>query len=107
MFHVDIKSCLEPVPVLIRAILMGVLVTIVATTVWSVLLGSRISQNQKDRAADLDVVLIDRCARGGRRRQQILHTDRETSQPNRAALEYWADGLEPVYLEGALARAQR
>ena len=38
--------------------------------------------------------------------QLILRTDRETSQPNRAALEYWADGLEPIYLEGALARAQ-
>jgi hypothetical protein len=36
----------------------------------------------------------------------ILSTDRETSQPNRTALEYWADGLEPIYLEGALARAQ-
>ena len=29
----------------------------------------------------------------------------ETTQPNRAALEYWAGGLEPVYLEGALERA--
>lgn len=38
--------------------------------------------------------------------KSILRTDQETSQPNRAALEYWADGLEPVYLEGALARAQ-
>ena len=36
----------------------------------------------------------------------ILVTEQETSQPNRAALEYWADGLEPIYLEGALARAQ-
>jgi len=36
----------------------------------------------------------------------ILGTDQETSQPNRVALEYWADGLEPIYLEGALARAQ-
>lgn len=36
----------------------------------------------------------------------ICRTDQETSQPNRTALEYWADGLEPVYLEGALARAQ-
>jgi len=38
--------------------------------------------------------------------QPILRTDQETSQPNRSAIEYWADGLEPVYLEGALARAQ-
>jgi len=36
----------------------------------------------------------------------ILSTERETSQPNLAALEYWAQGLEPIYLEGALARAQ-
>ena len=32
-------------------------------------------------------------------------TDRETSQPNREALQYWASGLEAVYLEGALTRA--
>lgn len=38
--------------------------------------------------------------------QPILHTDQETSQPNRVALEYWADGLESIYPEGALARAQ-
>ena len=35
----------------------------------------------------------------------VLRTARETTQPDRAALEYWASGLEPVYLEGALARA--
>ena len=35
-----------------------------------------------------------------------LRTDQETSQPNRIALEYWAGGLETIYLEGALARAQ-
>ena len=29
----------------------------------------------------------------------------ETTQPNREALLYWASGLEPVYLEGALERA--
>ena len=38
--------------------------------------------------------------------QPILRADQETSQPNRVAIEYWADGLEPIYLEGALARAQ-
>ena len=32
-------------------------------------------------------------------------TSQETSQPNRKALEYWATGLEAVYLEGAFARA--
>jgi hypothetical protein len=36
----------------------------------------------------------------------VLRTDQETSQPNQSALKYWADGLEPIYLEGALARAQ-
>jgi hypothetical protein len=34
------------------------------------------------------------------RRSQI-----ETTQPNREALAYWASGVEPVYLEGALGRA--
>jgi hypothetical protein len=32
-------------------------------------------------------------------------TPRETTQPNRVDTEYWATGLTPVYLEGALARA--
>jgi hypothetical protein len=31
---------------------------------------------------------------------------RETTQPNRADLEYWAQGLSQVYLQGALARAK-
>jgi hypothetical protein len=34
-----------------------------------------------------------------------LRTDQETSQPDRRAVEYWAGGLEIVYLEGALRRA--
>jgi hypothetical protein len=34
-----------------------------------------------------------------------LRTGQETTQPDRSALDYWAGGLEPVYLEGALARA--
>ena len=34
-------------------------------------------------------------------------TDRETTQPRRASLEYWADGLIPTFLQGALARALR
>ena len=34
-----------------------------------------------------------------------LRTDRETTQPNRRDLVYWASGIEPVYLEGALNRA--
>lgn len=38
--------------------------------------------------------------RGMIRRSQI-----ETTQPNREALVYWATGVEPVYLEGALERA--
>jgi hypothetical protein len=32
-------------------------------------------------------------------------TGRETTQPNRDALRYWASGLEPLYLDGAFARA--
>jgi len=36
----------------------------------------------------------------------VLRTEQETSQPNRIAVEYWASGLEPIYLEGAFARAQ-
>jgi hypothetical protein len=35
----------------------------------------------------------------------ILKTGRETTQPDRSALAYWASGLEPVYLEGAFERA--
>ncbi|HMH50292.1 MAG TPA: hypothetical protein VK548_08675 [Candidatus Acidoferrum sp.] len=38
---------------------------------------------------------------GGR----VLRTGQETSQSNLEALTYWATGLEPVYLDGALARA--
>lgn len=34
-----------------------------------------------------------------------LRTGRETTQPNREALVYWASGLEPVYFEGAFERA--
>jgi hypothetical protein len=37
---------------------------------------------------------------------KALRTGQETSQPDRQAVEYWAGGLEPVYLEGALARAK-
>jgi hypothetical protein len=35
----------------------------------------------------------------------VLRTKRETTQPNLTDLQYWATGLTPVYLEGALARA--
>ena len=34
-----------------------------------------------------------------------LATPRETTQSTRQALTYWASGLEPIYLEGAFARA--
>jgi hypothetical protein len=37
----------------------------------------------------------------------VLRTGQETSQPSRRALDYWAGGLEPVYLEGAFERASR
>jgi hypothetical protein len=36
----------------------------------------------------------------------VLRTSRETTQPNLKALDYWASGLEPAYLEGALSRAR-
>jgi hypothetical protein len=36
----------------------------------------------------------------------ILRTGQETSQPSREAVEYWATGIETVYLEGAFARAR-
>jgi hypothetical protein len=35
-----------------------------------------------------------------------LRTERETTQPNRITLDYWASGLEPIYFEGAFERAQ-
>ena len=35
-----------------------------------------------------------------------LRTDRETTQPDLSSLEYWATGLEPMYLAGAFERAQ-
>ncbi len=40
-------------------------------------------------------------------RQIVLRTDVETRQPDRRALVYWASGLRPSYLEGALTRALR
>lgn len=36
----------------------------------------------------------------------VLRTSQETSQPSRVTVEYWASGLEPIYFEGALARAR-
>ena len=38
---------------------------------------------------------------------EVFRTARETTQPDRAALAYWAAGLGPVYLEGALQRATK
>lgn len=35
-----------------------------------------------------------------------LCSERETTQPNRKDLEYWAQGLTRVYLQGALVRAE-
>jgi hypothetical protein len=37
----------------------------------------------------------------------LLRTERETTQPSRDALAYWATGIEPTYLAGALERALR
>ncbi len=36
---------------------------------------------------------------------QPVRSGRETTQPNRQDAEYWATGLTPVYLEGAMDRA--
>jgi hypothetical protein len=36
---------------------------------------------------------------------EALATDRETTQPNERDTLYWARGITPVYLEGALQRA--
>jgi hypothetical protein len=41
-----------------------------------------------------------------RRGREPLRTGRETTQPNQKALAYWADGLEPIYFEGAFERAR-
>lgn len=35
----------------------------------------------------------------------VLRSGRETTQPSREDVVYWATGLTPVYLEGALVRA--
>ena len=35
----------------------------------------------------------------------IVRSGRETSQPNLVDLEYWATGVTPIFLEGALERA--
>jgi len=49
----------------------------------------------------IEFTRIDDAAAG-----PVLRTERETTQPNRQAVEYWAAGLEPVYLWGAFERAQ-
>ncbi len=36
-----------------------------------------------------------------------LRTGPETTQPDLAAIGYWSEGLEAIYFEGALARAER
>lgn len=36
----------------------------------------------------------------------VLRTGEETSQPTKEDVIYWAEGLEPVYLDGALRRAK-
>ena len=40
-------------------------------------------------------------------REVTLSTRRESEQPNRTAVLYWAAGLQPTYLDGALLRAMR
>ena len=36
-----------------------------------------------------------------------VRTERETTQSHAGGVAYWASGLQPVYLEGALERAER
>jgi hypothetical protein len=38
--------------------------------------------------------------------QRVRRTGQETTQSSREDLAYWAAGLEPIYLQGAFARAQ-
>lgn len=38
--------------------------------------------------------------------RDVLQTDRETTQPGRRELVYWASGLEDVYLQGAFERSR-
>jgi hypothetical protein len=40
-------------------------------------------------------------------RDVTLSTRRESEQPNQRAVVYWASGLRPSYLDGALRRAMR
>jgi hypothetical protein len=35
----------------------------------------------------------------------VVASDRETTQSKREDIDYWAGGIEPIYLEGALLRA--
>ena len=51
---------------------------------------------------NLWVAWIEFTGRNG----SVRRTGEETSQPDREAVVYWASGLEPVFLEGALARAK-
>jgi hypothetical protein len=37
--------------------------------------------------------------------ESVVRSPRETTQPNRSDAAYWATGITPVYLEGALRRA--
>jgi hypothetical protein len=39
-------------------------------------------------------------------RAERITSDRETTQPNRRAVDYWAQGLSRIYLSGALDRAR-
>jgi hypothetical protein len=51
-------------------------------------------------------VFLPHARAHGRARGPILVTERETTQPDLDAVRYWAGGLEPVYLQGAIARAR-
>jgi hypothetical protein len=77
---------------------------------------ARFSQRIRDGAAAFDVQACGAPMSDGRWTAWIefipvdggqpLRSPRETTQPNRTDAKYWATGLTPVYLEGALQRAQ-
>ncbi len=59
----------------------------------------RVLGHQRDDGTWIGWLEFENPVKGTRR------TNRETTQSNAEGLTYWATGLEPVYLEGALNRA--
>ena len=59
----------------------------------------RVLGQQRDDGTWIGWLEFENPVKGMRR------TERETTQSSAQGLTYWATGLEPVYLEGALNRA--